>query len=134
MRMMRSEHLFAALSVHAIGWFVEKDEIGVVNDGLGEFDSLLHTGREPFDEAVALLIESDLIENICRSLTRIACRQSAHLGHVADEISGRRSWGQHIRLRHVSDPFRIEIPCFEASKPRTVERSLGRSRESRGRV
>ena len=58
------QHVLAALRVHAVGRLVEEDQSRIVDDGLRQLDPLLHPGREPADQPVALLIDPDLVEHI----------------------------------------------------------------------
>ena len=44
--------------------------------------------ENPSDQAVALFVETDLIEHVGRSLSRRPARHPAHLRHVRDEIGG----------------------------------------------
>ena len=103
MRTNQVEHLFAALRVHAVGRLVQKNQTGIVDDRLGQFDPLLHAGREALDQAVAFFVEPDLIEHVGGALAGGASGQPAHLRHVADEIGRGRARRQAVRFRHVAD-------------------------------
>ena len=70
------EHFIAALGVHAVGRFVEEQQIGIVHERLCELDALLHAGRVRLDIAVARLAEPDVVEHFVRPLHGIGLGQS----------------------------------------------------------
>ncbi len=102
MRVDEIQHVVSTCRIHSIRGFIQKDERRVVHDGLRQFHALLHAGRELTDEPVALLIDSTLIECLRGSQPRGACRESADLGHVPDEIGGGDVGRKTVRFRHVA--------------------------------
>ena len=65
------EHLVAPFRVHAVGGFVEKQQVGIVHQRLRQLDALLHAGRIGLDVAVARLAEADVVEHLVRALHRV---------------------------------------------------------------
>jgi hypothetical protein len=99
------EHVVPALRVHAIGRLVEEDQRRVVDQRLGQFDSLLHAGREALDQPVALFAQPNLVEDVGGALASGLGRESAHLAHVGDEIGGGGPGRQAVGFGHVPDPL-----------------------------
>ena len=62
------QHLLAALRVHAVGRFVEEQQVRIVHEGLRELDALLHPGRVGLDVAVAGLAEAHVVEHLVGAL------------------------------------------------------------------
>ena len=80
------EQFVAALGVHAVGRLVEDEEPGVVDDGGGELQALLHAGGIGFGLAVAGLAEADVVEHFVGALHGVAGAHAAQLAGVGDEV------------------------------------------------
>ena len=98
------EHLVAPLRVHAVGRLVEEQQIGIVDQRLGQLDALLHAGRIGLDVAVARLAEADVVEDLVRPLHRVDGRQPGELAAVGDERDGVHAGDVRVGLRHVAEP------------------------------
>ncbi len=97
------QHLVAAGRIEAVGGLVEKEELGIVDERLGELDPLLHAGGVAADLAVALLVQSDVAEHLGRAFAGRRPRQAGDAGHVGHELGGAHVWRQAIVLGHVAD-------------------------------
>ena len=87
------EHGIAAGGIEAAGRFVEQQGGRIVDEGLGEFEPLLHAGRVFFEAAITRFIEPDaalrstydtlyrdyldLYQDSRRVVHRLASRQAA---------------------------------------------------------
>ena len=83
---------------------VEQDHDGIVDEGLGELDALFHAGGILFDVAVALLVEADVAEDVGGASPSSDSGDTAHLGHVSEELGRRDGVGEAVVLGHVSEP------------------------------
>ena len=64
MRWISAEHRVAAGRVEAVGRLVEQQQVGVVDERLGQLHPLLHAGGVAADLAVALLVEPDVAQRL----------------------------------------------------------------------
>ena len=62
------QHLVAPGRIEAVRGLVEEQQLGVVDEGLGQLDALLHAGGVAADLAVALLVQADVAQHFGRSL------------------------------------------------------------------
>jgi hypothetical protein len=100
----KDEHRLPAGRIQPIGRLVEEKQGRVVDEGLGQLDSLFHAGRVAADQAVALLVQADMAQDVRGPLSRGRCRDARHASHVRDELGrGDVGW-QAVVLRHVADP------------------------------
>ena len=98
------EHLVAALRIHAVGRFVEEEQIGIVDDCLRELDALLHPGRVGFEVAITGLAETDVVEHFMRALHGVDGWESGELAAVRDKRDGVHAGNMAIGFRHVAEP------------------------------
>ena len=98
------EHLLAARGVEPVGGLVQHDQLGGVDQRLGQLGALLHAGREGADEARALLLEAHLEQHLRGAQHRVAARQAAQLGHVHDQVARGHLQRQAVELGHVAQP------------------------------
>jgi hypothetical protein len=82
---------------------VEKREHGVVDERLRELHALLHAGRVRAHRPVTLLEQADVPEHVRGPQPRRRAREAADLGHVGEELRGRRARRQTIVLGRVAD-------------------------------
>ena len=82
---------------------VEKREHGVVDERLRELHALLHAGRVRAHRPVTLLEQADVPEQVRGPKPRRRAREAAQLGHVGEELRGRRARRQTIVLGRVAD-------------------------------
>lgn len=101
----QAEHLVAPDRVEAVGRLVEEDQLGVVDESLGQLDALLHARGVAADGAVALLVEPDVAQGVGGALPGRGRREPGHAGHVDDELGGRDVGWQAVVLGHVADAF-----------------------------
>ena len=97
------EHLVAALRVHAVGRLVEEEQVGIVDQRLGQLDPLLHAGGIGLDVAVARLAQAHVVEHLVRALHRVGARQPGQLPAVGDEGHRGHAGDVRVGLRHVAD-------------------------------
>ena len=99
-----AEHLLSSAGVESGCRLVEQNHDGVVDEGLGELDALLHAGGVLFDVPVALLVEADVAEDVGGAGAGGDGGDAAHLGHVPEELGRRDGVGEAVVLGHVTEP------------------------------
>ena len=99
----QAEHLVAAGRVEPVRRLVEEEEARIVDERLGELDALLHAGRVATDRPIALLVQTDVAQDVGGPLTRRAGGQAGDAGHVADELGGADVRRKAVVLGHVAD-------------------------------
>ena len=98
------EHLVAPGGVEAGRGLVQQHDVRIMDECLGELDPLLHPGRVGAHGAVPRLEEADVPERVRRPHAGPGRGEPADLGHVAQELGGRRLDRQAVVLGHVSEP------------------------------
>jgi hypothetical protein len=89
--------------IEAVGRLVEKQEIGIVDQRLGELDPLLQARRVALDLEVALVLEVHQVERGVRALSRRLARQPRQLAGVGAELDGVHAGEVALGLGHVAD-------------------------------
>ena len=97
------QHLVAPLGIHAVGGFVEEQQIRIVHERLRQLDALLHAGRVGLDIPVARFIQANVVEHLVRALHRIHAPETRELPAVRDERHGVHARNMRVVLRHVAD-------------------------------
>ena len=99
------ENLFLAFGIQAIGRLVEKDNLRVVDDRLGQLEPLLHPGRVGVDLPVALLAHANKIEQLMRPLPRGLERKPAQLRAIGHVLAADHAGDVAILFRRVAHPL-----------------------------
>ena len=97
---------------------VEEREHRVVDERLRELHALLHPGRVRAHRPVALLEQADVPQQVGGAQPRGRARQAADLGHVGEELRGRRAGRQAVVLGRVADA-RAVLDDARVSRPST---------------
>ena len=97
------DHAQARRGIESIGGLVEKEHLGTVHDGLGQFGGLLHAQRIGAERAVTNFTETHVEERFVRAFQGVLGRQAGEFGHQADEAHAAHRRDEGIILRHVAD-------------------------------
>src|ERR1051326_404504 len=71
------ETLHLSSWIESVGWFIQKNDLWIMHNRLGQLHPLFHAGRIGIDLAVTLLAHSNKIEHLMRALPRRVKRQAA---------------------------------------------------------
>jgi len=98
-----AEHAEAGWGIEAVGGFIEDDEFGAVDDGLGELGELFHAERVGAELTVAGFAEADIEEGLMSPLESGGGGQAGELTHHADVGDGGHAGDEGVVLRHEAD-------------------------------
>ena len=84
------EHFLPAGRVHAVGRFVEDQQLRIVDDGRRQLEPLLHAGGIGLHFAIAGFAEPDVVEHLVRPLQRVVGRHAHQFAGVGDELHALR--------------------------------------------
>ncbi len=79
-------HFEAGTRVEAAGWFVEDQDGRIVDERLGQAESLLHAAGQAVDEVVALVGEVEQLEHVADDGFAAAARNLVGDGEEVQEI------------------------------------------------
>ena len=93
----------AAQRVEAARRLVEDEQIGIVDEGLGEADPLLHALRIGFDRAFARVFQFNQLQQPVNALVGFAARQAEDFRIKAEQLLGGEKLVVVGQLRQVAD-------------------------------
>ncbi len=97
------QDLRPALGVEVRGRLVEEEELGVVDQGLGHLEPLLHAGRVGVEEPVARFFEPDVKEDLMGPLHGFLPRHAGELAEIGGVGHGVHAGDEAVVLGHVAD-------------------------------
>src|SRR5580693_3544632 len=97
------EHGGAPGRIEPVGRLVEQQQPGVADQGLGQLDPLLHAGGIRADQAVPLLVQTDVTQRLGRAFLGHGGRQAGHPAEVGHELGRGHVGRQAVVLGHVPE-------------------------------
>ena len=94
---------FALGRVEPVGRLVEQEQLGVVDDRLGQLDPLALPGAHGADRAEPLLAQADLPQGVAGARGGVPPGQPVELGQVANDVVGGHVGRQGIVLGCVAE-------------------------------
>jgi hypothetical protein len=99
----QAEHVFPAGGIESVRRLVEQEQLGIVDERLRQFHTLLHARGVAADQPVPLLVQSNVPQHLGGALARGLKRQPRHPPHVRDKVGTAHVDGETVVLGHVPD-------------------------------
>ena len=97
------EHLVTGDWIESRGGFVHEDDVGIVDDGLGQLDLLFHAPGVASEGTVPLVPHVQVVEHLMGTFHGLDLPHARETPHGGDEFHGIQIRGKAIMFRHVAD-------------------------------